>query len=58
MYVLYERDLFREDSAAGAFYFTGLVHVLPDNKIVEDCHNTMKADAEQKKTGRSGKGRT
>ena len=30
-----------------------MVNVLPDNKIVEDCHNGMKADA--KKTGRSGK---
>ena len=53
MFVTYERDLFRWDSEAGAYYFTGLVYVLPDNKIVEDCHNTMKADA--KKTGRSGK---
>ena len=53
MFVLFERDLFREDSEAGVFHFTGLVYVLPDNKIVEDCHNTMKADA--KKTGRSGK---
>ena len=57
MYVLYERDLFREDSAAGAFYFTGLVNVLPDNKIVEDCHNTMKADAKKKQDG-AAKGRT
>ena len=45
MFVLFERDLFREDSEAGVFHFTGLVYVLPDNKIVEDCHNTMKADA-------------
>ena len=41
---------------AGAFNFTGMVNVLPDNKIVEDCHNGMKADA--KKLGGAAKGRT
>ena len=56
MYVLYERDLFRDTSVAGAFHFTGMVNVLPDNKIVEDCHNGMKADA--KKLGGAARGPT
>ena len=30
MFVLFERDLFREDSEAGVFHFTGLVYVLPE----------------------------
>ena len=56
MYVLYERDLFRDTSEAGAFHFTGMVNVLPDNKIVDYGHNRMKADA--KKLGGAARGRT
>ena len=45
MYCLFERDQFRPSSIDGCHLLRGLLEVLPDNKIVEDSHNVIRADA-------------
>ena len=45
MYCLFERDQFRPNSTDGCHLLRGLLEVLPDNKIVEDSHNVIRADS-------------
>ena len=51
LYILFERDQWRADSAAGLHLLRGALNVLPDNKIVEDGHNAIRKDT--KKSGSS-----
>ena len=41
LYLFYERDAFDLGSVCGARWLMGLVKILPDNKVVEDCHNNV-----------------
>ena len=42
--LLFERDLFSHKSAAGKHMLKGQMIVLPDNKSVEDEHNTISSE--------------
>ena len=43
--LFYERDCFSHESAAGSHMLKGQLIVLPDNKVVEDEHNSIRRDA-------------
>ena len=45
MYLLYERDSFQASSPDGLKLLRGLLEVLPDNKVVEDVHNSIRRDS-------------
>ena len=49
MFCAFERDQFRASSAQGCRLLHAMLHVLPDNKIVEDGHNEVRKDS--KRTG-------
>jgi hypothetical protein len=45
LYVLFERDKWQAQSRAGQHWLRGLLQHLPDNKLVEDIHSTIRKDA-------------
>lgn len=44
MYIFYERDSFSHESRAGSMHLRGLLEVFPDNKNVEDVHNSIRSE--------------
>jgi hypothetical protein len=42
IYLFYERDNFNPDSICGIRWMMGHVKIMPDNKVVEDCHNDIR----------------
>ena len=42
---LFEQSGWDETSVPGTFVLKGVLMVLPDNKIVEDCHQTVRVEA-------------
>ena len=52
MYMLFEADSFRPSSAAGLQWLHGLLHCLPDSKLVEDCHGILRLQNKAQKNRR------
>ena len=45
LYILFERDQWQAQSRAGQRWLRGLLQHLPDNKLVEDIHSTIRKDS-------------
>jgi hypothetical protein len=42
IYLFYERDAYDPSSSCGIRWMMGHVKIMPDNKVVEDCHNDIR----------------